>query len=502
MQGAKLPHLWIGGLSLSLIAAPAAAQEREQAPNRHPARVQEMQPAAEKALTSRPTEGIRLPQAVGEPVDPDLPMEAISETNQPRNLASNTPLDAMMVAISDGGAFPVLVFTPSAVPRVAQTPSARVAMRPAQVTPKPRVSGVQTATVSVHKAEEKTGEQGQAHGRLGVVQDPVESLDLPTGMPAIHWPEFVDGSCMGMQPGQSLYEAKKSWALAHHHVWRTYQLLEFIGASASQFRDDFWEDGYRSGDGNENWSPRAWFGPYASYRAKAIREVVEKLWDRFRTGDFDGIKIRVKCPTLQNEPNNKGNICFTWKPPAHHVVKGYVNLCEGFFDDDEEYRALIIAHEMLHHATVTWKEEQIWKSYFLGDTHLHADGNTCASGLKTEKMYGPDKTMHLANKSECWHRNIAIRNNDNYGWFIMRLGSAVRDGDLVSFPTEGTPWQTPGSTGNECSEIDVPPPGGEWQDPDDCQKIGQELVCPGGGGGGSGMVVPSTCLAAPGNLNP
>ena len=500
MNGSPLHRLGLAALLSLLAAPPATAQEREQEPARQGVRVQSVQ--AVSAQPEEPKARIRMPQQVGELVDPDLEMDEISEAAAPRSARSNAQLGAMMIAIADGGALPVLVFAPRSVKRVA-APGERV-MRPARVTPKPRVSGAQTASVtgvSGQKKEEKTGGQVQALGRVGVLEDPVEPLDLPAGMPEIHFPEFVDGSCTGMQPGDPLYEAKKSWALAHHHVWRAYQLLEFIQESASQFQDDYWEDGYRQADGDENWSPRAWFGPYASYRAEAIREVVDGLWDRFRTGEFGGIQIKVKCPTPQNEPNNKGNICFTWKPPAHHVVKGYVNICEGFFDEAEEYRALLLAHEMLHHATVTWKEG-IWKSYFLGDTHTHADGNTCAGGLKTEKMYGPDKTMHLANKSECWHRNIAMRNNDNYGWFIMRLGSAVRDGDLVSFPTEGTPWQSPGGTGNECSEIDVPPPGGEWQDPDDCVKIGQELVCPGGGGGGSGMVVPSTCLALPGGIDP
>ena len=491
--------LWWCGLLLVVAGTDSFAQE----PERASAVVQKVHAAS---ATAEPD--IRMPQKMGEPVEPDLPMGPIDGRASAGRLAAggtaeatraagtlaarNLRLEAAMRAILGRGAVPVLVFRPQDVRRVAANDPTRVGVRPARVTPKPLVSGVQAAKVGT----------AAAGGRIGAIDDPVESLDLPPEMPAVHLPDFVAGSCTGMQPGQSLYEAKRSWALAHHHVWRAYQLLEFIGESPGQFRDDYWEDGYRSADGNENWSPRNWFGPYASHRAGAIREVVGKLWDRFRSGEFNGIEIRVKCPTPANEADNPGNICFTWEPPAHHVVKGYVNLCEGFFDESEAYRALLLAHEMLHHATVSWKENGISKSYFLGDTHTHADGNTCATGLKAEKMYGANRTMHLAATGECWHRNIAMRNNDNYGWFIMRLGEAVRNGDLASFPTEGVPWQSPGATGNECSEIDVPPPGEDIQDPEACQKIGQEMVCPGGGGGGGGVVLPSTCLAQPHGQTP
>lgn len=466
------------------VASPGLARAQSDSTARRaspetPAATQRVTASARQAsLRITPAEaGVRLPAELGELVDPDLPSEIRTLGERYYHLRrTNAPLAASISAIRGAGGTPILLFSPE---RLGLLYSRAPAQRRARV-------GSAVAA----------GGDAAPGARLGAVVDPLASLDLPDEMPPVRFPRFVDGSCTGDEPGQPLFEAKRAWALAHHHVWRAYQLLEFIEESPSQFREAYWKDGYHSSDLDFNWSPYNWFGPYKSNRAAAIREVVSGLWERFQTGEFDGVEVRVKCPTEKNEPNNPGNLCFTWEPPAHHVVKGYLNLCEGYFDETREYRAMLVAHELLHHAKVEWKGDAIWRSAYLGDTHTHADGNTCATGVKTQKMYGVERAMHLASTGSCDHREIAMRNNDNYGWFISRLGTAVRSGRLVKFPTEGVPWDTPGATGNECSELHPPPPGPDIQDPEACQKIGNEWVCPKGGGGG--LVVDDQCLSAGG----
>lgn len=491
----------LAALTILSLSTPARPQERTPRSEEELRAVAPPPPTAGAVRFGDGAHGVRLPTGRGEPAEPALSLEATVARKRPgRTTWANVPLRRTLASIVSAGDAPVLVFSPEL--RAA-------AYRPARVTPKPRMQ-VQGAAAAVpvprrgrvaaaSPAPTEGGRAGGPDGRIGVELDPLSELDLPPEMPAVHWPIFVEGSCTGTQPGTSLWEAKRGWALAHHNVWRAYQLLEFMGESPGQFRDDYWSDGYEATDASMNWSPHQWFGGYAAYRQAAIRDVVKELWDRFRSAEFDGIPLRVKCPTPRNEPNNPGNICFTHQPPAHHVVKGWINLCQGLFgtgygDDD---RAAVLAHEMLHHARVHWEDGDLAKSRFLGDTHLHGHGESCLADLKWQKMYGPDRARHLAAESGCWHRDIAMRNNDNYAWFITRLGQAVRSGRLKKFPTEGAPWQTPGATGNQCSEIPHPPPGEDIQDPEACFKAGDEMICPGGGGGGGGVVLPDACLSIP-----
>lgn len=453
-----------GCLAPDLLAQQDTTRRRSEAREREmPARVGAVRPAQEAP-------GMRLPSAVAEPVEPDLPMEErVLGARRVEAAWRNPAMRRTLASIRRGGSPPALVFS---------LDLRAVAVRAMRATPDRVVSGVRVAQVP--------------DAPITGVLSPLAALDLPPEMPAVHWPTFVEGSCTGSAPGQRLYEAKLGLALAHHHVWRAYQLLEFIGESASQFRDDYWRDGYDPDADGSNWSPHNWFGTYAGWRASAIREVVKELWDRFRSAETDGIQIRIKCPTA-DDPGEAGNICLTHEPGAHHVVKGWMNLCDAYFEMSEDGQALTIAHELLHHATVEWKQDDLWYGAFLGDTHAHGHGTLCAENVATEKMYGDAKTMHLASTGECRHRKLAMRNNDNYAWFIARLGAAVRSGSLKKFPTEGVPWDTPGGGGNECSELTPPPPGPDIQDPEACFKAGGERVCPNSGGGG-GVVLPSDCL--------
>ncbi len=478
------------------IAAPASAQEEKAA---EPTRAIRAAPVrVSVAATPAQQANLGPSPGMGEMWDPetDEVERDLGATYRPP-ATSNEELAATLSSITRAGSSPALVFTPELVVQAAMAASPELRATRAQAETPTRAAVRAQPAVAAQPAVPVGGVESMGGQVSAGYIDPIGALDLPPEMPAIHLPDFVDGSCERDEPGYPLYQAKQAWALAHYNTWRAYQLLEFIGESASQFRDDYWADGYRSADGDDNWSPRHWFGPWKGYRFDAIRKVVRAEWDRFRSAETGGIKIKLKCPTKQNEPNNPGNVCFTAAPPAHHVVKGYVNLCEGFFDESERYRGLLVAHELLHHTSAVYKED-IWKSVPLGDTHLHAHGDACLSGVKTEKMYGPDKILHLAATPECNHRDKNMANNDTYAWFITRLGSAVRSGKLQRFPTEGVPWDTPGGTTNECSEMHHPPPGPDIQDPDECFKADGQTICPGGGGAGGGMVVEDQCLAIPG----
>ena len=298
--------------------------------------------------------------------------------------------------------------------------------------------------------------------------DPLAEYDFPASMPPITYPEIV--SCSGSDRD----EAKAAWAMTHHHVWRMYQLMEFLGEST--YRSEYWHDGFE--DDEWNWSPRRWFGPYAGYRFDAIRRVVQKLWARVRTAEFDGIEIRLKCPP-QSEV---GNVCHTSSATAHHWVKGWVNICSKFFDEDKNIhsRAQTVVHELLHHAWVKWKKNGVWHLRAIQDTHTHGHGAICLKDLTTEKGYGVAKSTHLAYTSECYHQQIAMQNNDNYALNVRRLGSAVYRDVLTRFPLHPKKpgGGSGGGSGNSCSEA-----GGTSGDKEpNCTKIGQEWVCWGGGG--------------------
>lgn len=255
---------------------------------------------------------------------------------------------------------------------------------------------------------------------------PLADLDLPHDMPPVRFPRF---RCQGEQ----LDESKRVWAMAHHHVWRTWQLIEFIGESGD--RAALWVDGWDPAREHRNWSPRTWFGPYAGYRFDAVRRTVRKLWERFRTARINGTRISVDCI----DRSQRASACFRDNPgtgrgpSAYHFPIGNVNLCPRFWDRDLHPMARGMVHEVLHHTWVSWKRTT-WRGAVVGDLHTHAHGRLCGR-LTTEKMYGAEKSMHLAETPRCWHRDIALRNTDNYAWLVYRVGRAVYRGDLDRFPT-------------------------------------------------------------------
>ena len=309
----------------------------------------------------------------------------------------------------------------------------------------------------------------------------LEGLAFPADMPPLQLPEFE--SCSAGEQDAAI----RAWALSHHHVWRLWQLIEFLG-EAGTYKDDWWVDGYDPDKPNDNWSPRAWFGSYKGYRFEAIRRVVNEYWSRFRTGKLNGTtKIHIKCT-----PTDPGNVCNTTSTWGHHWVVGYVNLCQEFFDaaaDNDPLAVQTVLHEVLHHAWVRWTDT-VPRMQMIGDVHVHGHDFLCLNA-DTDYMVNAPDALHLAATESCFHRNIGMRNVANYALNAQRLGDAVMSGALHHFPITPPPPSNSGQSGNECS-TDLP--GGGSQDAPECFKVGQEWVCLPGAGAGGPIPIPSDCL--------
>ena len=258
-------------------------------------------------------------------------------------------------------------------------------------------------------------------------KDPVSGLDFPVDMPPINYPEFI--GCTA----QDKKEVQEAWAYAHFSMWRAYQLINFIAGRND--KDDLWKRGYVASDKDQNWSPRAWFGDFkdSRFRFQFIREAINKVWnDRFLGKKYD---FKVKC----REGGSGGeHPCYLkdskgdYKYSGNHIVLGTINFCPIFFEPQTiRSRARVVIHEIFH-----WTSAN---GLYVSDTHTHSDKSSGICKTKTEKMYGVDDAMHLANSDGCWgndtlHSEMAARNNDNYAYFIQRLGNAIWDKKLTAFP--------------------------------------------------------------------
>ena len=304
---------------------------------------------------------------------------------------------------------------------------------------------------------------------------------------AVKMPEI--NNCAAMECGR----AGAAWIRAVHDVWRVRQMLDIIASeSNSQRRAFLWKQPAASPKGeklSEHTSLAYFFGSYTEDRFNAIRWAYNRLWEDMFDHKLQGLKLDFEC-----RPSLAGDVCNTNRKnvPAHHIVKSNIKLCDGFFDRvSDDYRALLMVHEMLHHIYIPFK---IGKDSGFGpiqDTHTHSHGNSCAANPRTNKGYGLDALRHLATYSSsggktCSHRNYALRNNDTYAWASMRIGGHVRRGATGWWPYKdnnpGTPPQ-----GEPCDGA-PPPPGGKLPDGVDplnqCKKIGTEYICPGSGGSG------------------
>jgi hypothetical protein len=257
--------------------------------------------------------------------------------------------------------------------------------------------------------------------------DPVSGLQFPSDMPPISYPEF-DG-CRE----DDKKTVQKAWATAHFSVWRAYQFIEYIAGHND--KDELWRWGYLEGDEQFNYSPRAWFGSFedSRFRFQMIHEVVSKLWnDRFLGKKYN---FKVKC---REQDKDGPHPCYLkddngeFKYSANHIVLGTINFCPVFFAfKNDSDRTRTVVHEVLH-----WLSAQ---GLYVSDSHTHSDIVKGLCRTKTEKIYGWQDAMELAESDGCLgssriHREIATRSNDNYAYFIERLGSRILANKLRAFP--------------------------------------------------------------------
>jgi uncharacterized protein YjeT (DUF2065 family) len=258
-------------------------------------------------------------------------------------------------------------------------------------------------------------------------KDPVSGLEFPVDMPPIVYPEFIGCNA------EDKKKIQEGWAYAHFSMWRAYQVVNYIANHKEKAA--LWNWGSVTGDA-DNWSPRTWFGSFDGSRThfQLIHEAINKAWhDRFLGKKYN---FKAKCreggsggehPCYLKD--DKGNYQYS----ANHILVGTINYCPLFLDRPLiSERARVVIHEVFH-----WLSA---KGLYISDTHSHWDKVEGKCKLKTEKIYGVNDALHLATSLGCWgdpkpHREKAALANDNYAFFIQRLGKAIWEGRLTTFPT-------------------------------------------------------------------
>ncbi len=200
------------------------------------------------------------------------------------------------------------------------------------------------------------------------------------------------------------------------------------------------------------------------------------------------LAIHLRCPQKLQNP---GNGCFSVEPAAHHVVKGYLDLCASFFDSDrhdDADRGRLVAHELLHHLFVQYGN--IWVA--LQDRHYHGHGLGCGLKPKSDAAYGEDKIRHLAtyrnsNGNDCGHLPRNVRNNDTYAQFVKAIGDRVYRGTLVEWPLPTPPTPQPPECERRenclCEDASSWPlneyfePDGDWRADRWCPDNDGEMTC-------------------------
>jgi len=269
---------------------------------------------------------------------------------------------------------------------------------------------------------------GLVFNGVATKKDPASGLDFPVDMPSINYPEFIGCN------SEDKKKVQQAWAYAHFSTWRAVQLINYVATHND--KAELWRTGYVAADKGANWSPQAWFGSFkdSRFRFEFIHEAVNKVWnDRFLGKKYS---FKVKCREKDNggaHPCQIKDDDGSFKYSANHILLGTVNFCPAFFEEKEQpirNRAQTVIHELFH-----WLSA---KGLYVSDTHTHSDKGGGICKTKTEKLYGVSDALHLASSEGCLgnetlHREMAARNNDNYAYFIQRLGNAIWDGKLTAF---------------------------------------------------------------------
>jgi len=279
--------------------------------------------------------------------------------------------------------------------------------------------------------------------------DSASGLSFPKSMPAVRYPDGFTGCNRG-----ETTRIKRGWAMAHYMTWVADQAMDWM-AHNGQYREDAWNYGYQTpNEGNywANYAPRAWFGPYTKDRFQIAQHAIAELWrERFR-----GKTFTVKCRS--NDDNKGAHPCYRINPTtgnnpaANHLVFGTINFCNNGLDGGLELKdayadARRVVHELFH-----WLRTK--EGLNVGDLHTHCHGGARCS---TETMYGQEKATHLSHydggsrgfasgqaRRASDHRKKALRNNDNYAFFIYHIGRMAYSrtsfeglAPLTQFPPSG-----------------------------------------------------------------
>lgn len=224
------------------------------------------------------------------------------------------------------------------------------------------------------------------------------------------WPDFT-----GCSSEQRDY-LKQAWRRAHEYAWRADRMLQYIRKQGDSERRYLWDLDYRP-EVQLSTSPRTFFGPYNGERFQNISDAVSKAVRRFenRGRALKGIK-KIRCgQPVAPRPNEHIDVCPKagtggGSPTAYHAIAGYIVTCPSFWDiardtaltSDQrlDSSAKTLVHEIFHWLSVDGK--------YIVDRHGGVDRKGAGN-------------VALLAKS---HRNWAIRNNDNYTYFIRNVGQA------------------------------------------------------------------------------
>ena len=278
-------------------------------------------------------------------------------------------------------------------------------------------------------------------------RDATSGLKFPASMPAIRYPKGFFGCSAGDKT-----KLRRAWAMAHYMVWTADRAMDWMERKG-QYRKRAWDHTFRDPASNEhvNYAPRAWFGPMNDESFGEASGTIEKLWGKRFTGKTFTVMCR-KSGSSGSHPCFTGNPGGNGRPTANHIVYGRVNFCAKFFDDrrTDFTRARTVVHELLH-----WLSTP--RGHAVRDTHTHCHG---VSRCTTDKGYGRAASHHLSNydggnrgtanakkRRRVDHRKRALRNNDNYAWFIHDIGRAAYEKSwppglprLTHFPAPGFRW--------------------------------------------------------------
>jgi len=211
---------------------------------------------------------------------------------------------------------------------------------------------------------------------------------------------------------------KDAWRRAHEYAWRADRMLQFIKKQNEQERRYLWNLDYQP-EVRESTSPRTFFGPWNRERFQNIEDAVQKAVRRFekRGKALKGIK-KIRCgQPIAPKANEHIDVCPKkgtggGQIGAYHAVAGYLVTCPAFWENANNPETNLSYDERLHNSARTLVHEIFhW---------LSVDGKYITDSHGGQYRKGAGNVSLLAREHYSW----AIRNNDNYAWFIANVGLA------------------------------------------------------------------------------